>query len=130
MSEDKYDESLWNEIPNYAFIALGRRGREKIGLDQCFFPECDNEDIDSIHPIKKTVEEEVSEDKNSKKKNIKFLMHCDKCDKNYHLVFSQEIDLTKTEEENPRANIVIEKVSASDENDEENYGHIGFVQTK
>ena len=29
-------EDLTGEIPSYAFIALARRGMEKISLDQCF----------------------------------------------------------------------------------------------
>ena len=38
-------KNLREEIPSYAFIALARRGMEKISLDQCFLENCDNNDI-------------------------------------------------------------------------------------
>ena len=44
--------------PGYAFIALARRGMEKISLDQCFLSNCDNEDPNLLEPIKKEVIEE------------------------------------------------------------------------
>ena len=42
------NEDLRNEIPSDAYVALARRGMERISLDQCFLKECDNEDIELL----------------------------------------------------------------------------------
>ncbi|MBD3194080.1 MAG: hypothetical protein GF317_03430 [Candidatus Lokiarchaeota archaeon] len=71
MSEDT--KKLWYEIPSYVFVALARRGMEKISLDQCFLPDCDNNSKDLLEPIKK---EEYEEDD----KHVKIIhMKCHRC---------------------------------------------------
>ena len=66
-------EELRDEIPSYAFIALARRGMEKISLDQCFLKDCDNENPELLEPFKK--EEYEDDKKQTKEIHIK----CKKC---------------------------------------------------
>ena len=67
------DEDLWQEIPSFAMVSLARRGQDKISLDQCFLPGCDNEDIKLLEPFKK---EEFEDDK----KHVKNIyIKCKKC---------------------------------------------------
>ncbi|TFF97150.1 MAG: hypothetical protein EU547_05130 [Promethearchaeota archaeon] len=70
MSEQK---KLWREIPAYVFVALARRGMEKLSLDQCFLPGCDNKDRKLLSPLEK---DEFDEDD----KHVKIItMKCQKC---------------------------------------------------
>ncbi|GAB4318029.1 MAG: hypothetical protein Kow0069_21040 [Promethearchaeota archaeon] len=39
---------LREEIPGFVYVALGRRGREKISTDQCFAPGCGSESPDDL----------------------------------------------------------------------------------
>lgn len=71
MSEE--NKKLWAEIPAYVFVALARRGMEKISLDQCFLPGCENQDKNKLKPLKK--EEFDMEDR-----YIKLIhMKCEEC---------------------------------------------------
>ncbi len=55
------DGDLWDDIPSDFYIALGRRGQERVSTDQCFL--CDNNSIDDLLPLEKKVKKsEVSED--------------------------------------------------------------------
>ncbi len=73
---DKADkEDLRYEIPTHAFIALARRGMEKISLDQCFLKNCDNSDPKLLEPFKK---EEFEDDQKHVKNNLNVLNY-------YHL---------------------------------------------
>jgi hypothetical protein len=67
------NEELWKEIPKYVFVALARRGMEKISLDQCFLPNCQNKDAEKLEPLKK--EEYEEEGKHIKK----IYMKCHEC---------------------------------------------------
>ncbi|TXT63668.1 MAG: hypothetical protein BAJALOKI3v1_330022 [Promethearchaeota archaeon] len=79
MSEE--NKKLWMEIPAYVFVALARRGMEKISLDQCFLPGCDNQDKNKLKPLKK--EEYDEEDR-----HVKFIhMKCDECGGKFQFKF-------------------------------------------
>ena len=75
------EEDLWDEIPYMGYIALGRRGMEKIDLTQCFIPGCENKDIEKLKPIKK---EEIEDEK---KLVQTYSIHCNECDKTFKLSF-------------------------------------------
>ena len=112
-------EDLRGEIPSYAFIALARRGMEKISLDQCFLEGCDNQDSNLLKPFKKEVHED--EQKTTKKIYIK----CKKCNR----IFILKLDTlkyvaksTKNEKEEP---LSMGLVHALDK-DGKNLGHIGY----
>lgn len=45
-------DKIWGEIPSYAWVALARRGMDKISLDQCFLEGCDNQDMGQLVPFK------------------------------------------------------------------------------
>ena len=130
MKNTKYNTELWNEIPSYAFMALGRRGREQISLRECFVPSCNSTDEDKLHPIKKEIETTQTPDNKAQIKKVKYLIHCDECSNDFHLVFEQYIDKKIQNEDVEDTNIVMEKVFATDSEDKENYGEIGFIQQK
>jgi hypothetical protein len=72
-------EDLKSEIPMHAYISLARRGMEKISLDQCFLPGCDNQDSNLLEPFKK---EEYEDDK----KVVKQIhIRCKKCNRTFIL---------------------------------------------
>jgi hypothetical protein len=105
--------------PSYAFIALARRGMEKISLDQCFLENCDNEDPKLLEPFKKEVFEE------EKKIIEKIHIKCKKCNRIFILKFetlNYVAKSTKNEEEKP---LSMGLVHALDE-DGKNLGHIGY----
>lgn len=62
------------DYPSYVFVALARRGMEKINLDQCFLEGCDNADKKKLEILK--IDEKEKSDKTVKKVHIK----CHKCD--------------------------------------------------
>lgn len=129
MSQEKYQDHLWEEIPGSAFIALGRRGREHIYLQQCFIPGCNENTPEKIHIIQSTSEDIPTKDPKAYKKQIRFLIHCDTCTKNFHLVFERYIDKQETpDKKEGQDQVIFENVFATDESGEENYGQIGFVQ--
>ncbi|MHA1195125.1 MAG: hypothetical protein ACTSRH_00025 [Promethearchaeota archaeon] len=111
-------EDLWEEIPSYAFISLARRGMEKISLEQCFVPDCDNEDPSLLEPLKS---EEFEDDK----KHIKDIhIKCKKCGKTFILrleTLKKVAKSTKNEDEILSMGLVY----AYDENGK-NLGHIGY----
>ena len=51
MDPSEYKDELWDEIPGFAFMALGRRGREQIALNQCFVPSCNCNQEEKLHPL-------------------------------------------------------------------------------
>ncbi|MFW9878817.1 MAG: hypothetical protein ACFFG0_37535 [Candidatus Thorarchaeota archaeon] len=113
--DDKEDLSY----PSYAFIALARRGMEKISLDQCFLDNCDNQDSNLLEAIKKEVEED--EMKIIKKIHIR----CKKCNRIFILkleTLKNVAKSTKSKEEEP---LSMGLVYALDENGK-NLGHIGY----
>ncbi|TXT55032.1 MAG: hypothetical protein BAJALOKI1v1_2090004 [Promethearchaeota archaeon] len=67
------NNKLWREVPGYVFVALARRGMEKISLDQCFLPNCDNKDINKLEPLE--MKESDTEEKHIKHIKIK----CHEC---------------------------------------------------
>ena len=113
------EDDLRSEIPSYAFIALARRGMEKISLDQCFLHECDNQDPNLLEPYKKEIQE------NEKKMVKKIYIKCKKCNRNFILkleTLKYVAKSTKDEKEKPLSMGI---VYALDENGK-NLGHIGY----
>ncbi len=112
-------EDLRNEIPPDAFIALARRGMEKISLDQCFLENCDNEDLELLEPFKK---EEYEDDQ---KKTKEIHIRCKKCNRVFILkleTLKKVAKSTKAKSEDP---VSMGMVYALDEN-KNNLGHIGY----
>ncbi|MBY8982223.1 MAG: hypothetical protein KGD57_04685 [Candidatus Lokiarchaeota archaeon] len=107
---------LWLEIPTYVFVALARRGMEKISLDQCFLPGCDNDNRELLEPIGKEEYEE-------KKHHIKLIyMKCYKCKRKFQL----KLDTIKHLVEQKKKDFIsMGLVYALDENGK-NLGHIGY----
>jgi hypothetical protein len=112
-------KSLREEIPSYAFIALARRGMEKISLDQCFLENCDNKDIDLLEPIKK---EEYEDDKKIVKEiHIK----CKKCDRIFVLKLETIKKVAKSTKNKDEEALPMGLVYALDEK-KNDLGHIGY----
>lgn len=112
-------EDLRLEIPSYAFIALARRGMEKISLDQCFLKNCDNEDPELLEPFKK---EEYEDDK----KQIKEIhIKCKKCDGIFILKLETLKYVAKSTKNKDEVPLSMGLVYALDEN-EKSLGHIGW----
>ena len=112
-------EDLRNEIPPDAFIALARRGMEKISLDQCFLENCDNKDPELLEPFKK---EEYEDDQ---KKTKEIHIRCKKCNRVFILkleTLKKVAKSTKDESEDP---LSMGMVYALDEK-KNNLGHIGY----
>ncbi|MFX1363718.1 MAG: hypothetical protein ACFFCE_09075 [Promethearchaeota archaeon] len=115
--ENKEDFKL--EIPSYAYIALARRGMEKISLDQCFLPNCDNENGELLKAFKK---EEYEDDKIQTKE---IYIKCKKCNGIFILkldTIKKVAKSTKNKDEEP---LSMGLVYALDEN-KKNLGHIGY----
>lgn len=112
-------EELRGEIPSYAFIALARRGMEKISLDQCFLEDCDNQDPNLLEPFKKELHED--EMKITKKIYIK----CKKCNGIFILkleTLKYVAKSTKNKEEEPLSMGIIYALDETGKN----LGHIGY----
>ena len=105
--------------PSYAFIALARRGMEKISLDQCFLNNCDNDDPNLLEPFKK----EVVEDE--RKKIEKIYIKCKKCNRTFILKFETIKYVAKPTKEKEDKPLSMGLVHALDENGK-NLGHIGY----
>jgi hypothetical protein len=112
-------EDLMAEVPSYAFIALARRGMEKISLDQCFLKNCDNENPDLLEPIKK---EEYEDDKRQVKE---ISIKCKKCDGVFILKLVTLKSVAKSTKEEGEEPLSMGMVYALDEN-KNNLGHIGY----
>lgn len=112
-------EDLRLEIPSYAFIALARRGMEKISLDQCFLKDCDNQDPKLLEPFKK----EVNEDENKITKNI--YIKCKKCNQIFILKLEILKKVAKSTKDKDEEALSMGLVHALDENGK-NLGHIGY----
>jgi len=113
------EEDLRNEIPSHAFIALARRGMEKISLDQCFLRDCDNEDPEMLEPYKK---EEIED---GKKQIKKIYIKCKKCNGNFILKLETVKHVAKSTKDDDEESISMGMVYALDENGK-NLGHIGY----
>ena len=113
------EKNLRIEIPSYAFIALARRGMEKISLDQCFLHDCDNQDSNLLEPFKKEVQEE------EKKITKKIYIHCKKCNRNFILKLETLKYVAKSSKSKKDEPLSMGIVYALDENGE-NLGHIGY----
>jgi hypothetical protein len=105
--------------PSYAFIALARRGMEKISLDQCFLKNCDNQDPTLLQTIKKEIVEE--EKKVIEKVHIK----CKKCNRVFILKFETLKYVAKSTQNEQEKPLSMGLVHALDE-DGKNLGHIGY----
>jgi len=112
-------EDLRNEIPSHAFIALARRGMEKISLDQCFLKNCDNQDPKLLESFKK--EEYEEELKSIKKIYIK----CKKCNGIFILKLETLKKVAKSTTDKDEEALSMGLVYALDENGK-NLGHIGY----
>ena len=112
-------EELRDEIPSYAFIALARRGMEKISLDQCFLKNCDNESSELLEPFKK---EEFEDDK---KKITKIHIKCKKCEGTFILKLENIKSVAKSSKEIEQEPLSMGLVFALDE-DGNNLGHIDY----
>jgi hypothetical protein len=105
--------------PSYAYIALARRGMEKISLDQCFLQNCDNEDPNLLEPFKKELIEE------EKKLVEKIHIKCKKCNRIFILKFETLNYVAKSTTNEKEKPLSMGLVHALDEN-EKNLGHIGY----
>jgi hypothetical protein len=112
-------EDLRNEIPPEAFIALARRGMEKISLDQCFLENCDNDDPSLLEPFKK---EEYEDDK---KKTKEMYIKCKKCNRVFILKLETLKKVAKSTKEVNEEPLSMGMVYALDK-DKKNLGHIGY----
>ena len=130
MDTTKYNDDLWDEIPAYAFMALGRRGREEISLTQCFIPNCNCKGDEKLHPLEKKIEVSPASDQKFSIQKSKFLIHCECCNKNFHLVFERHLSNEPKQEESTEEDILLERIYDSDAADEVDLGEIGFVQPK
>ena len=112
-------EDLRNEIPEYVYIALARRGMEKISLDQCFLKNCDNQDPKLLEPFKKEEFEEGN--KQIKKIHIK----CKKCNGIFVLKLVTLKEVAKSTKDKGEEPLSMGLVYALDEKGK-NLGHIGY----
>lgn len=112
-------EELRNEIPSDAYIALARRGMERISLDQCFLKNCDNQDANLLEPFKK---EEYQDDmKNTKEIYIR----CKKCNGTFILKLETLKKVAKSTKESEEESLSMGLVYALDEK-KNDLGHIGY----
>jgi len=126
MSENK---KLWREIPAYVFVALARRGMEKISLDQCFLPDCENQDRKKLKPLEM---EEFEEDD----KHIKVItMKCDECDGIFKFRFEELKKVAKptksrvakkAQDDEDKENVLRMGLAYALDEDDNNLGHIGY----
>jgi len=114
-----YKNSLWREVPGYVFVALARRGMEKIPLDQCFLPGCDNNDINELEPI--DIEEHDDDEKHIKIIKIK----CHKCQGIFQFKLETLKKVAKKIGDNQEKPLSMGIAYALDENGN-NLGHIGY----
>jgi hypothetical protein len=121
---EKQKKDLWLEIPSYAWIALARRGMEKISLDQCFLPNCDNQDIKLLEPLE-------MEEKDDDKKNVKIVsIKCHKCNGIFKLKLKTLKKVAKpttasSDKSEDEEALSMGIVHILDENDK-NLGHLGY----
>jgi hypothetical protein len=126
MSDKK---NLWREIPAYVFVALARRGMEKISMDQCFLPDCDNQDQDQLEPLDM---EEFDEEN----KHIKIIsMKCHKCDGIFKFKLEELKKVAKPtksrlgkkdSEDVEKEKILKMGLAYALDEDDNNIGHIGY----
>jgi len=110
------------DIPSSAWISLARRGMEKISLEQCFLPDCDNEDPKLIERL----DIEESEDDDTHSKIVTY--QCKKCNGVFKLKFDTIKKVAKLKnkaEAKPEDILSMGLVYGLDENGK-NLGHIGY----
>ncbi|MFX0028586.1 MAG: hypothetical protein ACFE8B_05220 [Candidatus Hermodarchaeota archaeon] len=112
-------KDLMGEIPSYAYIALARRGMEKISLDQCFLHNCDNKNPELLEAIKK--EEYEDEKKQTKEIYIK----CKKCNGIFILKLVTLKRVAKSTKDAGEEPLSMGMAYALDEN-KKDLGHIGY----
>ena len=122
MNPTDYNEDLWDEIPAYASIALGRRGQDKINLQQCFNPKCGNDQGAQLHPLKKEII--PKEHDKLDRHQTQFLIYCEKCQTTFALVFDR---VYKEDEAALDKQPIFDRISAINPQTQENYGEIGYV---
>lgn len=119
---EKKNKDLWTEIPTYAWISLARRGMDKISLDQCFLPDCDNQDAKLLEPFKKEEYEEEN-------KHIKHIfIKCKKCGGIFQLkleTIKKVAKPTKMTEKEDGEILSMGLIYALDEKGN-NLGHLGY----
>ena len=135
MDSANFQDDLWEEIPDYAYIALGRRGREKIMLHECFVHGCGVKDETLLHPVQKTETMEKSTSGSSNPTAIllrKYLIYCDQGNHSFQLVFERHGLITNPNPTEDKVleeeDILFERVYATDETGQKNLGEIGYVQ--
>ena len=109
-------------IPTAAWIALARRGMEQISLEQCFLPNCDNEDPEKIERLDK---QETEDDDN---KTTIITYKCNKCGGIFKLKYVTIKKMAKSTKSTAKFDsepLSMGMVYALDENDK-NLGHIGY----
>ena len=75
------DGDLWDDIPSDFYIALGRRGQERVATDQCFLDGCENNSIDDLLPLGKKVKKTETSEDGSYNTCTQIKIKCKKCDR-------------------------------------------------
>ncbi|MHA1733614.1 MAG: hypothetical protein ACTSU5_16825 [Promethearchaeota archaeon] len=83
-----------DEIPSQVFIALGRRGREKIATDQCFLPGCENEG-GNLNYFGRRVEVDGAEGDERVTIHLYYDVECGSCGGKFTLLFKCTGKLTE-----------------------------------
>lgn len=74
------------EIPSFVYIALGRRGREKISTDQCFLPSCENE-RGNLKYIDRKVEIDTDPGSGQIEVHLRYFAECPECGGKFQMHF-------------------------------------------
>jgi hypothetical protein len=123
MSEEEKIKNLWLEIPTHAWISLARRGMEKIKLDQCFLPDCENQDIKLLEPF--DMEENDDAVRNIKTISIK----CHKCNGIFKLkleTLKKVARPTKRDKDKEDEGVLSMGLVYALDKEGKNIGHIGY----
>ena len=114
--DDEYD------IPGAAWVSLARRGMEQISLEQCFLPNCDNEDPKLLESF----DRKEFEDENKHTKIVSF--KCKKCGGIFKLKFEtlKKVAKPTNKEEIKEEDILSMGLVYALDKDDKNLGHIGY----
>lgn len=128
-------DNLWEEIPDHAFIALGRRGREQISLIQCFTPGCAENNIEKLHILSSPEKIIETKPEGNKVQKMDYRIKCDTCNSIFHLVFERYLEdneksTSESADDVEDSQVIFENVYATDDSRKTNYGQIGFVQIR
>ncbi|MHA1149923.1 MAG: hypothetical protein ACTSR8_16930 [Promethearchaeota archaeon] len=117
---DADDDDL--SIPTAAWISLARRGMEQISLEQCFLPNCDNEDPKEIERL----DRQDIEDNENKTTIISYkCKDCNRIFKLKYVTIKKVAKPTKPLKSADEEALSMGMVYALDE-DDKNLGHIGY----